>query len=208
MQYIKIKSATKSEIEAVRKGVDFQRYFDTHIVPAMPDYYSGSHSVDFIANNNKCNCPFHTEDTPSFSLKTWVDGITTFICFGCDLKGDIVKLHQYFRQREQDVSLTYSQAAKELYDEFIEGRQVSKAPVNTNIKLKSDVVVELSTLQEKVAFQFSLDKIEKFLQNKTVDISSKAAYYSLMDKLNYLVSNNLLNATEAKNKLEEEYKKL
>jgi hypothetical protein len=68
--------------------------------------------------------------------------------------------------------------------------------------------VELSTLQEKVAFQFSLDKIEKFLQNKTVDISSKAAYYSLMDKLNYLVSNNLLNATEAKNKLEEEYKKL
>lgn len=35
-------------------------------------------------------CPFHTEDTPSFTIYTGKDGIQRFHCFGCGERGDII----------------------------------------------------------------------------------------------------------------------
>lgn len=208
MNYTKIQSATKTEIEEVRKRVGFQLYFDKKIVPVMPDYFSGSFAVDFNLNNNKCNCPLHGEDTPSFSIKTWTDGSTTFNCFGCNRKGDIVKLHMYFMEEHYNEHLSYAQAAKQLYDEFILGRLATTNIVNTKIKLESDAPVMLSTVMEQAKFQMCVNKLELFLQKREIDIDKKLKFYKYMDKLNYLVTNNLLNATEAKNELESVYKEL
>lgn len=208
MTYTKIKTASKTEIEEVRKKVGFQLYFDKKIVPVMGDYYSGSFYVDFIAHNNKCNCPLHGEDTPSFSLRTWSDGSVTFKCFGCDKSGDIIKLHVYFMAEHYNEHISYQEAAKQLYDEFILGRLASTNLVNTKIKLESDKPTALSSVVEIAQFQMYMNKLELFLQKRELDYSSKLEFYKYMDKLNYLVNNNLLNATEARKELESVYKQL
>lgn len=35
-------------------------------------------------------CPFHQEDTPSFTIFTGKDGVERFFCFGCNERGDVI----------------------------------------------------------------------------------------------------------------------
>ncbi|MBB3656118.1 5S rRNA maturation endonuclease (ribonuclease M5) [Rhizobium sp. BK650] len=42
-------------------------------------------------------CPFHAEDTPSFTIFAGQDGIERFQCFGCGRKGDVLDLVQEVR---------------------------------------------------------------------------------------------------------------
>ncbi|MBB3408286.1 5S rRNA maturation endonuclease (ribonuclease M5) [Rhizobium sp. BK316] len=42
-------------------------------------------------------CPFHAEDTPSFTIFAGQDGIERFHCFGCGRKGDVLDFMQEFR---------------------------------------------------------------------------------------------------------------
>lgn len=39
-------------------------------------------------------CPFHQEDTPSFTIFTGKDGAERFFCFGCNEKGDVLDFVQ------------------------------------------------------------------------------------------------------------------
>lgn len=39
-------------------------------------------------------CPFHSEDTPSFTIFTGKDGVQRFQCFGCDEGGDVLDFVQ------------------------------------------------------------------------------------------------------------------
>jgi predicted P-loop ATPase len=39
-------------------------------------------------------CPFHSEDTPSFTIFTGRDHVQRFHCFGCDAKGDVLDFVQ------------------------------------------------------------------------------------------------------------------
>lgn len=48
-----------------------------------------------IEKNNKIICPFHTDTNPSLSFD---DNKNIFFCFGCNIKGDIVKLNAMLKK--------------------------------------------------------------------------------------------------------------
>ena len=62
-------------------------------LPSIPEYYKDfiDSSVDLLQNPKQC-CPFHQEDTPSFSYS---DEKGKWRCFGsCHCGGDVVDLHR------------------------------------------------------------------------------------------------------------------
>lgn len=200
-----IKNATQEEIDEVRKKVDFNTYFYERVIPVYPESF---HYGDFETNGNKCGCPIHGESTPSFHLRTWNDGTTTFKCFGCDIHGDIIKFHVIFEQHFNNRVLNYYQSAKELYDEFILGKLVTRKIGPTKIKLKSDEPIDLSSIMEQAHYYMKYYLYESILVQKELDVSKVSKYYSYIDKLTYLVQNNLLNATIASECLEDAYQEV
>lgn len=62
-------------------------------LPTIPEYYKEfiDKSVDLIETPKIC-CPFHNEDTPSFSYSA---ELNKWRCFGaCKTGGDVIALHQ------------------------------------------------------------------------------------------------------------------
>lgn len=55
-------------------------------------------------------CPLHDENTASFRI---YDDEDTFYCFGCDVGGDVVVLHQKLAEREGK-KMTYGAALREV----------------------------------------------------------------------------------------------
>lgn len=200
-----IKNATQEEIDEVRKNIDFNTYFYERVIPVYPESF---HYGDFNTNGDKCGCPIHGESTPSFHLRTWNDGITTFKCFGCDIHGDIIKFHMIFEQHFNNRFLNYYQSAKELYDEFILGKVVTRRIGPKKIKLKSDAPTDLSSIMEQANYYMKYNQYEGLLSQKDLDFSKVSKYYIYTDKLTYLVKNNLLNATIASKCLEEAYQEV
>lgn len=72
-------------------------------LPTIPEYYADliDNSVDLTAVPKQC-CPFHKEDTPSFSYSP-AKGV--WRCFGgCHCGGDVIDLHRknyHLRTREE-----------------------------------------------------------------------------------------------------------
>jgi DNA primase len=64
----------KDDVEALRRQAD--------IVAVVSDYTS----LKRAGGSYKGLCPFHTERTPSFTVKP---GDNVFHCFGCDASGDL-----------------------------------------------------------------------------------------------------------------------
>lgn len=48
-------------------------------------------------NEQRACCPFHQENSPSFTIFTGKDGIDRFNCFGCGAKGDVVDFVQQIK---------------------------------------------------------------------------------------------------------------
>lgn len=62
-------------------------------LPSIPEYYKEmiNRNVDLLSEPKQC-CPFHKEDTPSFSFNA-EKGV--WRCFGgCKFGGDVISLHQ------------------------------------------------------------------------------------------------------------------
>lgn len=68
-----------SEIERLRRDVSLVDTARRNGVALSKD------GDEFVA----C-CPFHSEDTPSFTIFRGKDGVGRFFCFGCGEKGDVV----------------------------------------------------------------------------------------------------------------------
>jgi len=47
--------------------------------------------LEQVGSEYKARCPFHSEDTPSFTVRTDDDGILLYKCFGCQANGNIVQ---------------------------------------------------------------------------------------------------------------------
>lgn len=198
---------TAEQLNMVRKNVDYQTYFDEIIVPNMPDYYSGFHEVHFDVRPS-CKCPVHTEDTGSFKIRTWGDGITTHYCFGCGIKGDIINLNIQIKSALFGITISSrEESARELYEEFILKNKVRNYSAK-KMSLVADRPVELSTVDEVIKYKLGISKIEGFLNKTFIDSDEVILYYKYMDKLSYLVENNRINATVALEALESQYKSL
>ena len=205
--YTKIKKMSDADLDKVRKSIDYSEYFNTKIYPNMESYYGGQ-KIDFVATTGKCLCPFHHDDDASFHIRTWSDGVTTFKCFGCDVGGDIVKLHMKYAKEFEDREIRYGEAAQELYDEFIEGRTLGHASVGTKIRLKSDENIQSNSIMDLTNFSMALNKYEGFLRNdRMISEDAKIEYYGLADKLEYLVTHNMTPAKQASEALKTAYKK-
>ena len=62
-----------------------------------------------LNKQNKCCCPFHTENTPSFSISRKKQ---MFHCFGCGVGGDVISLTQKL------FDLSSIRAAEQLNSDF------------------------------------------------------------------------------------------
>lgn len=202
-RYTKMRKITDADIDVLKTKVSYQEYFDKKIVPNLEDYYR-LEPVDFVANNNKCLCPFHNDGTSSFSIKEWPSGDVTFGCFACGYYGNIANLHKLYAKFFEDRNINFYEAAAEVYEEFIEGRNIGKAALGTKIRLKSDKPAELNTLNDLMDFSICLSKYEGFV-HKFRDNAYKDSYYALMDKLEYLVFNNMASARMAIKLLDDKY---
>lgn len=72
-------------------------------LPTVPEYYAEhiDKGVDLTANPKQC-CPFHKEDTPSFSYNI---ATGRWSCFGkCHAHGDVIEMHRrwmHFDSKEE-----------------------------------------------------------------------------------------------------------
>lgn len=85
--------------EAILRKIDIPTYYSMYI----------DRSIDLNKTNKVC-CPFHKEDTPSFSYnpdkKVWR-------CFGaCHFGGDVIAMHQKNLRLENRIEAISSLAAK------------------------------------------------------------------------------------------------
>ena len=62
-----------------------------------------------VFRRNKCKCPFHAENTASFSID---EKEQYFYCFGCQTGGDVIKLTELL------FKISPLQAAEKLNDDF------------------------------------------------------------------------------------------
>ena len=104
------------------------------ILPTVPQYYKDwiNPKVDLAQEPKQC-CPFHREDTPSFSYDVRSG---RWSCFGaCHTHGDVIDMHRrkfHFNTREEaenDIYEKYHIPKKSVEDKFKEvQRDIEPAP--------------------------------------------------------------------------------
>lgn len=111
-------------------------------LPTVPEYYSEhiSKNVDLTMFPKQC-CPFHKEDTPSFSYNI-VTG--RWSCFGkCHAHGDVIEMHKrwfHFNSREEaerDLQIKYRIPKQNGMSILM---KASQAPLVSEEKIEDEVV--------------------------------------------------------------------
>ena len=111
-------------------------------LPTVPEYYSEfiDKSVDLTMFPKQC-CPFHNEDTPSFSYNI---ATGRWSCFGkCHAHGDVIEMHRrqfHFNTREEaesDLEARYNVPKKSPMDVMM---QASRAPYVSESKIEDEVI--------------------------------------------------------------------
>lgn len=72
-------------------------------------------------------CPFHQEDTPSFTIFTGKDGISRFFCFGCNERGDVIDFVEKLKGMQKRDAIKYlggGQSAPNIAPRKVEARDV------------------------------------------------------------------------------------
>ena len=187
-----IKSIAEIKMMAteVKNKVTIPMYFYRIIVPQLGSYYD-NYPVNFDAKIVVC-CPLHDEDTPSFR---YYEGTSSFYCFGCQRGGDIVELHRYFAEKHNGTKPTRDEAIAFLYDYFIKNNEAAEfIDVSTQSikdeRLNTDIdIVKLNV------YRFNLEQSLTFDQNIKLDI--KKQLWNVLDKIDNLLSNNLILASDA-----------
>lgn len=68
--------------------------------------------------SGKIICPFHEDATPSMGFIQNSDGSEVYHCFGCNAKGNVIKLHQEIERVYHNRTISREQATRELCDIF------------------------------------------------------------------------------------------
>ena len=105
------------------------------MLPTVPQYYADfiDAKVDLIQEPKQC-CPFHKEDTPSFSY----DGRSgRWSCFGkCHAHGDVIEMHRRWMhfnttaEAEHDLRAKYRVAEPTVQEKLEDVRYVRPIPTN------------------------------------------------------------------------------
>lgn len=111
-------------------------------LPTVPEYYSEhiNKNVDLTMFPKQC-CPFHTENTPSFSYNI-ISG--RWSCFGkCHAHGDVIEMHKrwfHFNTKEEaeaDLCVRYRVPKKSAMDVMLEA---AREPLVSEDKIEDNVI--------------------------------------------------------------------
>lgn len=102
----------KEKLDAVKR-IPIPQYL-LEVVPEIAPSLAG---VDLdLYSRPVCCCPVHNEKTPSFR---WFEDTNTCYCFGCGAGGDIINLHRKILSVNEEVEVSFDEAAEHLYELFI-----------------------------------------------------------------------------------------
>lgn len=133
-----------------------------------------------LNKNQKCLCPFHKEDTPSFSIHT---DKNIFYCFGCGEKGNSITLVSKI------LNIKHVEAAKYLNDMLnlgidIKGKREDKNKINLYIQQRESK--KRFDEWENQTFQFLCDCYKKILEWKKTKGPEKDEYIYALKNIDYL----------------------
>lgn len=153
--------------------------------PTVPEYYMEhiDSDVDLTDNPKQC-CPFHKEETPSFSYNP---ATGRWSCFGsCHAHGDVIEMHKRWfhletrEEAERDLRVRYNLPKESYYDRLLKATaipMVSDENVENNVSYVEALLlantperwIELDYLMSKYPF----DKVElDILINKWKGVKS------------------------------------
>lgn len=72
-------------------------------------------------------CPFHQENTPSFTVFRGKDGIERFHCFGCNERGDIIDFTEKLKGMSKFEAIKYLEGGASLPAENVRPRALAEA---------------------------------------------------------------------------------
>ena len=187
-----VKTITEIKMMAteVKNKVTIPMYFYRIIVPQLGSYYV-NYPVNFDAKIVVC-CPLHDEDTPSFR---YYEATSSFYCFGCQRGGDIVELHRYFAEKQNGTKPTRDEAIAFLYDYFIKNNEAAdfidaRTQTIPDEKLNTDADIVKFNI-----YRYNLEQSVTF--DNTLKLSVKEQLWAELDRIDCLLSKNLIKASEA-----------
>ena len=131
-----------------------------------------------LNRNNKCLCPFHKEDTPSFSI---LPEKNIFNCFGCDEKGDCIKL------TSKILGIRPIEAAQYLNEQFHLGIDNKKSNFSTvNRYLEHKKAKERFDKWENQTFQDLCDYYKLLLKWKKEELPRSDRYIEAVKNIEYI----------------------
>jgi len=87
-------------------------------------------------------CPFHKEDTPSFTIYTTADGIERFKCFGCGANGSGIDFVSKFDK------ISYSEARKRISElsQWESGKEITNESFKSVLSKTEKKIFPLSDM--------------------------------------------------------------
>lgn len=131
-------------------------------LPTVVEYYSEyiNPGVNLAANPKQC-CPFHKEDTPSFSYDVRTG---RWRCFGqCHTGGDVVDMHQrwfHFNSRNEadnDLRMKYGVARPNKIDALLQDTYIQEDRMEDNLSYARAVALA-DTPERWLALDYAMSK--------------------------------------------------
>lgn len=102
-------------------------------------------------------CPFHDEDTPSFTIYEGDNGVERYGCFGCAKGGDVISL---IREFNSDLDFEGAKDLAETLIERMQGEEWAKPPIKAKVQLSpADVQERIAAAQRDV----DLELVQSFI---------------------------------------------
>lgn len=130
-------------------------------------------SLEQVGNEYKGLCPFHSENTPSFTVRTDDDGVLLFKCFGCTKHGNLVQFVEYFDR------IPFAQAIEKVKTElgWRQGREKVEQTFQPIKKQKETLTFPLEKIQPAEIALTSSETGRAWLASRGIGLETAQRYH-------------------------------